>query len=76
VVTSSGPVAREDGYPDFGRQLDSIGAEVLTLPPDTRILPGHGKEFTVAVAEKRFDTWVSAGQMNPRSGVDDELDED
>jgi glyoxylase-like metal-dependent hydrolase (beta-lactamase superfamily II) len=76
VVTTSGPVAREDGYPDFGRQLDSIGAEVLTLPPDTRILPGHGKEFTVAVAEKRFDSWVAAGQMQPRVGVDDELDED
>jgi glyoxylase-like metal-dependent hydrolase (beta-lactamase superfamily II) len=76
VVTTAGPVAREDGYPDFGRQLDSIGAEVLTLPPDTRILPGHGKEFTVAVAEKRFDSWVAAGQLRPRAGVDDELDED
>jgi glyoxylase-like metal-dependent hydrolase (beta-lactamase superfamily II) len=76
VVTSAGPVAREDGYPDFGRQLDSIGAEVLTLPPQTRILPGHGKEFSVAVAEKRFDSWVAAGQGQPRFGLDDELDED
>jgi hypothetical protein len=34
---------------------------VLTLQAETRILPGHGDEFTVAVAEKRFDSWVAAG---------------
>jgi glyoxylase-like metal-dependent hydrolase (beta-lactamase superfamily II) len=61
VVTEQGPVARADGYPNWGKQLDAIGAQVLTLPPDTRILPGHGGEFTVAVAEKRFDSWVAAG---------------
>jgi glyoxylase-like metal-dependent hydrolase (beta-lactamase superfamily II) len=62
VVVETGPVAHEDGYPNWGRQLDAIGSHVLTLPPRTRILPGHGEEFTVAVAEKRFDSWVSAGQ--------------
>ncbi len=69
VVTERGPVARADGYPNWGKQLDAIGAQVLTLPPDTRILPGHGGEFTVAVAEKRFDSWVAAGP-NPLT-VDD-----
>jgi glyoxylase-like metal-dependent hydrolase (beta-lactamase superfamily II) len=69
VVTETGPVARADGYPNWGRQLDAIGAQVLTLPPDTRILPGHGGEFTVAIAEKRFDTWVAAGQ-NPETFTD------
>jgi glyoxylase-like metal-dependent hydrolase (beta-lactamase superfamily II) len=62
VVSEAGPVARDDGYPNWGRQLDAIGGQILTLPPDTRILPGHGAEFTVALAEKRFDTWVAAGQ--------------
>jgi glyoxylase-like metal-dependent hydrolase (beta-lactamase superfamily II) len=61
VLTASGPVAREDGYPDFSRQLSSIGGEVLTLPAETRILPGHGEELTVAIAEKSFDSWVAAG---------------
>jgi len=61
VLTISGPVARDDGFPDFSRQLSSIGAHVLTLPGTTRVLPGHGEEFTVAAAEKRFDSWVSAG---------------
>lgn len=62
VVTETGPVAHEHAYPNWGRQLDAIGSQVLTLPPRTRVLPGHGEEFTVAVAEKRFDSWVSAGQ--------------
>lgn len=62
VVAAAGPVAHEDGYPNWGKQLDAIGSQVLTLPPRTRILPGHGEEFTVTVAEKRFDSWVSAGQ--------------
>jgi glyoxylase-like metal-dependent hydrolase (beta-lactamase superfamily II) len=65
VVSETGPVARDDGFPNWGRQLDAIGSQVLTLPPQTRILPGHGEEFTVASAEKRFDSWVAAGQDWP-----------
>jgi glyoxylase-like metal-dependent hydrolase (beta-lactamase superfamily II) len=61
TVGASGPVAHEGSFPDFSRQLSSIGASVLTLPGETRVLPGHGAELTVATAEKRFDSWVSAG---------------
>jgi glyoxylase-like metal-dependent hydrolase (beta-lactamase superfamily II) len=70
VVTATGPVARADGYPNWGRQLDAIGAQVLTLPAQTRLLPGHGEEFTVAVAEKRFNAWVAAGQNREADEVD------
>jgi glyoxylase-like metal-dependent hydrolase (beta-lactamase superfamily II) len=70
VVTETGPVARDDGYPNWGKQLDAIGAQVLTLPAETRLLPGHGEEFTVAIADKRFNSWVSAGQDQlPESGT-------
>jgi len=62
VVTENGPVPRRDGFPNWAKQLDTIGAQILTLPPDTRILPGHGDEFTVAIAEKSFNSWVAAGQ--------------
>ena len=62
VVTETGPVSRADGFPNWGRQLDAIGATVLTLPAGTRLLPGHGEELTVSEAEKRFNSWVSAGQ--------------
>jgi glyoxylase-like metal-dependent hydrolase (beta-lactamase superfamily II) len=61
VVSATGPVPHDKEFPDFARQLSSIGAHVLTLPGPTRVLPGHGDEFTVAVAEKKFDSWVTAG---------------
>ena len=61
VVTADGPVAHEEYFTDFARQLSSIGASLLTLDGKTRILPGHGEETTVAAIERRFDSWVSAG---------------
>jgi len=71
VVGGGGPVPHEGYFDDFPRQLSSIGAHVLTLGGGTRILPGHGEETTVAVAERRFDSWVSAGP----EGLIDEPDE-
>jgi glyoxylase-like metal-dependent hydrolase (beta-lactamase superfamily II) len=61
VVASDGLVTSEDGFSNFAKQLSAIGEVLLTLPPKTRILPGHGEEMTVAVAEKKFDSWVTAG---------------
>lgn len=63
VVTEDGPVPTDEGFPNWGKQIDAIGATILTLPPDTRILPGHGQELTVDTASKRFDSWVVAGQL-------------
>jgi len=68
VIGQDGPVTHEHEYPNWGRQLDAIGSQVLTLPPQTTIMPGHGDEFTVAIAEKRFNGWVSAG---PSQALDD-----
>ncbi len=61
AVTAEGPVPHEGYFTDFSRQLSSIGAGILTLDGQTRILPGHGDETTVAAVERRFDSWVSAG---------------
>jgi glyoxylase-like metal-dependent hydrolase (beta-lactamase superfamily II) len=61
VLSAAGPVPHEKEFPDFARQLSSIGEHVLTLPGRTRVLPGHGDELTVSAAEKRFDSWVTAG---------------
>jgi glyoxylase-like metal-dependent hydrolase (beta-lactamase superfamily II) len=61
VVSTAGPVPHEGYFTDFARQLSSIGAGVLTLAGQTRVLPGHGEETTVSVLERRFDSWVSAG---------------
>jgi len=71
VVTAGGPVPHQGSFDDFPRQVSSIGAGVLTLDSDTRILAGHGDETTVAVAERRFDGWVAAG---PEGLIDEPTD--
>ncbi len=61
VLVAEGPVPHDGEYTDFAEQLTAIGEHLLTLPSDTQVLPGHGPETTVALAEKMFDAWVSAG---------------
>lgn len=61
ALSANGPCPHDGEFPDFAGQLSSIGAELLTLPGETRVLPGHGEESTIAMAEKRFDSWVTAG---------------
>jgi glyoxylase-like metal-dependent hydrolase (beta-lactamase superfamily II) len=61
ALRAQGPVPDEGEYPDFAGQLTAIGEHLLTLPADTRVLPGEGDETTIAAAEKKFDSWVSAG---------------
>jgi glyoxylase-like metal-dependent hydrolase (beta-lactamase superfamily II) len=61
TLLASGPGRYCGEFPDFPGQVSAVGEYLLTLPPDTRVLPGHGDETTVAAAEKRFDSWVSAG---------------
>jgi glyoxylase-like metal-dependent hydrolase (beta-lactamase superfamily II) len=61
VLQAEGPVPHEGEFPDFPGQLTAIGERLLALPRSTRVLPGHGRETTIAVAEKKFDSWVSAG---------------
>jgi glyoxylase-like metal-dependent hydrolase (beta-lactamase superfamily II) len=71
IVGGGGPVPHQGLFEDFPRQVSSIGASVLTLDSDTRILAGHGEETTVATAERRFDSWVAAG---PEGLIDEPSD--
>jgi glyoxylase-like metal-dependent hydrolase (beta-lactamase superfamily II) len=61
ALLASGPVPHDGEFPDFPGQLTAIGEHLLTLPSGTRVLPGQGPETTIEAAEKRFDSWVSAG---------------
>jgi glyoxylase-like metal-dependent hydrolase (beta-lactamase superfamily II) len=61
ALGAGGPVPHDGEFPDFARQLTAIGERLLDLPSRTRVLPGHGDEFTIGAAAKRFDGWVSAG---------------
>jgi glyoxylase-like metal-dependent hydrolase (beta-lactamase superfamily II) len=65
ALLATGPCPHEGSYPDFAGQLSAIGSELLTLPGTTRVLPGHGEETTIAAAEKSFDSWVTAGPVDP-----------
>jgi glyoxylase-like metal-dependent hydrolase (beta-lactamase superfamily II) len=62
-LLARGPAPHQDEFPDFPAQLSAIGEHLLTLDAATRVLPGHGDETTVAVAQKRFDSWVTAGPV-------------
>jgi glyoxylase-like metal-dependent hydrolase (beta-lactamase superfamily II) len=70
ALLAAGPRAHEGSYPDFAAQLSAIGAELLTLPGTTRVLPGHGEETTIAAAEKSFDSWVTAGPVDSSASGD------
>jgi glyoxylase-like metal-dependent hydrolase (beta-lactamase superfamily II) len=65
ALLARGPAPHAGEYPDFPGQLSAIGQELLTLPEETRVLPGHGEEITVGTAGKLFDSWVTGG---PRIG--------
>ena len=61
AMLATGAAPHDGEYPDFAGQLNAIGEYLLTLPADTRVLPGHGPETTIATAEKNFDSWFAAG---------------
>ncbi len=44
ALLASGPAPHDRQYPDFPRQLNSIGEFLLDLPGETRVLPGHGED--------------------------------
>ncbi|GAA3722499.1 glyoxylase-like metal-dependent hydrolase (beta-lactamase superfamily II) [Spinactinospora alkalitolerans] len=48
-----------EGYIDYTSQLASVGEVLLSLPPDTRVLPDSGEETTVGAESKNFDSWVA-----------------
>ncbi len=61
ALLASGPAPHDGEFPDFPGQLTAIGERLLDLPPETRVLPGHGEESSIGAAAKRFDGWVTAG---------------
>lgn len=65
ALLADGPAPHDGGFPDFPRQLSAIGEALLTLPEETRVLPGHGGQTTIREAGQRFDSWASVGQRSP-----------
>jgi glyoxylase-like metal-dependent hydrolase (beta-lactamase superfamily II) len=69
VLSAAGPVPHDGEFPDFPGQLNSISEHLLTpLPGTTRVLPASGDELTIGAADKRFDSWVTAGARGLSAG--------
>ena len=56
-----GPGATGRIHSDFETILASIRTRLLVLPPETRVLPGHGDETTVFAEGPAYDEWVRRG---------------
>jgi len=61
TLFKGGPGATGRSYSDFPTILRSIQERLLSLPPQTRVLPGHGDETTVGAEAGDYDDWVRRG---------------
>jgi len=46
---------------DFPTIIRSVDERLLTLPPATLVLPGHGLDTTIATERPHLDEWVERG---------------
>jgi len=61
TLFSGGPGATGRSFSDFPTILDSIRTRLFALPPETRVLTGHGDETTVGAEAPSYDEWVRRG---------------
>jgi hydroxyacylglutathione hydrolase len=53
----AGAIGKADSQADLGREVRNIRRLLLTLPPATRVFPGHGPATTIG-AEKTFNPYI------------------
>ena len=58
TLFAGGPGATGRSYSDYPTILDSIRTRLFALPPETRVLTGHGDETTVGAEAPSYDEWV------------------
>ncbi len=58
TLFQGGPGATGRSYSDYPTILSSIKQRLFTLPPETRVLTGHGGETTVGAEAPSYDEWV------------------
>jgi glyoxylase-like metal-dependent hydrolase (beta-lactamase superfamily II) len=46
---------------DFPTIIDSVENKLFTLPPETRVLPGHGDPTTVGTERPSLQEWIDRG---------------
>jgi len=58
TLFQGGPGATGRSFSDFPTILSSIHDRLLTLPPATRVLTGHGDETTVGAEAAHYPDWL------------------
>jgi glyoxylase-like metal-dependent hydrolase (beta-lactamase superfamily II) len=56
-----GPGATKFPGGDFPTIIESIEGKLLTLPPETQVLPGHGDDTTIGTERPHLQEWIDRG---------------
>jgi glyoxylase-like metal-dependent hydrolase (beta-lactamase superfamily II) len=56
-----GPGATKFPGGDFPTIITSIERKLLSLPPDTLVLPGHGDDTTIGTERPHLQEWIDRG---------------
>ncbi|MET9397075.1 MBL fold metallo-hydrolase [Kitasatospora sp. NPDC002965] len=62
TLFAGGPGATGRSYSDFPTIIRSIRTELLVLPPETVVHPGHGRSTTVGAEAPHLRNWVRRGR--------------
>ena len=61
TLFEGGPGATGRSFSDFPTIIDSIRDRLLALPPETRVLTGHGGSTTVGDESPHLQEWLDRG---------------
>lgn len=61
TLFAGGPGATGRSYSDYPTILASIRSRLFVLPPETRVLTGHGGSTSVGAEAPSYDEWVARG---------------
>jgi glyoxylase-like metal-dependent hydrolase (beta-lactamase superfamily II) len=61
TLFNGGPGATGRSHSDFETIVDSIRTTLLVLPPETRVLTGHGDETTIGAEAPHLQEWIDRG---------------
>ncbi|MEU9151144.1 MBL fold metallo-hydrolase [Streptomyces sp. NPDC048417] len=61
TLFQGGPGATGRSYSHFPTIIDSVRDRLLTLPPETKVLTGHGESTTIGAEAPHLEEWITRG---------------
>jgi glyoxylase-like metal-dependent hydrolase (beta-lactamase superfamily II) len=61
TLFQGGPGATGRSFSHFPTIIDSIRDRLLTLPPETKVLTGHGDSTTIGAEAPHLQEWIARG---------------